>query len=326
MKRIRTTSVNRWRFPKPQPRRLGFTLIELLVVIAIIAILIALLLPAVQQAREAARRSQCKNNLKQIALGSHSFHSTYGRFPPGYLGPNSEDPYLTMGTGGNQPYVGVLAFLLPTLEQNNVYDMIPKSQLNVDQLGGTPWFADAGTHAAAQAKIPTFVCPSTDPYASTSGVISRINFYRTSTSGTIEARTLSDPASSQYGRTNYMGVAGRLGPLPGFDRFKGVFYNRSKNRFRDITDGSTNTLLFGEAVGHNSGNTLQFGHTWIATPMLPSAWNFGPPAYYRFGSPHVGIIQFAMGDGSVRAISENINTTVFRNLTGMGDGEVVGEF
>ena len=95
-------------------RRHGFTLIELLVVIAIIAILIALLLPAVQQAREAARRTQCRNNMKQIALAAHNFHDDYNRFPPGFLGP--QNPTDTIDSGGAQPYIATLAFLLPQME------------------------------------------------------------------------------------------------------------------------------------------------------------------------------------------------------------------
>lgn len=308
-------------------RRSGFTLIELLVVIAIIAILIGLLLPAVQQAREAARRTECKNKLKQLALAAHSFHEQHNQFPPGYLGPDPADPFLDITAGGNQPYTGVLTFLLPMLDQKNVYDLIPESQKNWRVQGGTPWFGLAPTLTASETRIPTFVCPSANPYASTDGITSRRHMYRTSTSGTIQRRTLGN--SRDWGRTNYVGCAGRLGDLPGFDRFKGVYYNRSKTRFRDITDGTTNVIMFGEFLGDaaaGSETIISRSDSWIATAVMPTAWGLGAPTWYRFSSPHVGVVQFAMSDGSVKAISENIDGTVFRNISAMSDGNVVGEF
>ncbi len=292
--------------------------------IAIIAILIALLLPAVQQAREAARRSSCKNNLKQLGLAAMNFHSSYNRFPPGYLGPDPKDPYLSIGAGGTQPYIGSLAFLLPQLEQNNVYKLISPAQLNVDQLGGATWFSVAGSNTAAQAKIPGFLCPSTDPYAGPKEILSRMNLYRNGGVGTLEAYLL---GNSNHGRTNYMGVAGHFGPVPGFERYNGVFYNRSKTRFKDITDGSTNVLLYGEIIGDYNGTpNLVRTHVWMSSAMLPTYWNFGDPTWYRFSSPHTGSLNFALADGSVRAISENIHTTVIRNISGIADDNVVSEF
>ncbi|HTN74437.1 MAG TPA: DUF1559 domain-containing protein, partial [Pirellulaceae bacterium] len=103
--------------PRARTHAYGFTLVELLVVIAIIGILVALLLPAVQAAREAARRMQCMNNLKQLGLAAHNFHSAHGKLPPGFLGPVPAQDNI----GGDQ-CIGVLAFLLPYLEQQAVYD------------------------------------------------------------------------------------------------------------------------------------------------------------------------------------------------------------
>ncbi|MEC8509572.1 MAG: DUF1559 domain-containing protein, partial [Planctomycetota bacterium] len=104
-------------------RRSGFTLVELLVVIAIIGILVALLLPAVQMAREAARRTQCANNLKQIGLAAHNFHSTHKHMPPGYLGEDPLSPSFPLWRFRAQN-VGVLTFLLPFMEQQNMFDRI----------------------------------------------------------------------------------------------------------------------------------------------------------------------------------------------------------
>jgi prepilin-type N-terminal cleavage/methylation domain-containing protein len=320
--------------PSPANRR-GFTLIELLVVIAIIAILIALLLPAVQQAREAARRTECKNKLKQIILAAHNFHDVYNRFPPGYLGP---DPQGSISSTGNNPYLSNLTFLLPYIEQKNVYDIIDSDRLKIDETGKAPWYAEATTFTAAQSRIPTFVCPSSDPYASSLGILSRLNMYGTSTGGTIEARIFghsAHPAISGMGRTNYIASAGLLGSVNGFKTYKGLFCNRDKLKFRDVTDGTSNTIAYGESVGHasNAGD-LQYTHIWAATGFLPTAWGLGNPGkrpstakYYRFSSNHVGITQFALADGSVQAISENIDGRTFsRYLAGIGDGNVVGEF
>jgi prepilin-type N-terminal cleavage/methylation domain-containing protein len=147
-------------------RQSGFTLVELLVVIAIIGILVALLLPAVQAAREAARRMQCGNNLKQIALSSHNFHDTYRRMPPGILAPSP-----SVAVSGGHQWVGHLAFLLPFMEQQSVYDRLASaySQTATTGLsfrkGGPAWWTQSKSWSAAQAKIPGYVCPSANPFS-----------------------------------------------------------------------------------------------------------------------------------------------------------------
>jgi len=154
----------------PNRRSAAFTLIELLVVIAIIAILIGLLLPAVQKVREAAARSSCQNNLKQIGLAAHNYASANrDLLPPGYLGtyPNlAQTLTAAPGAGGGQ-WVGALAFLLPYLEQSSVYSMmldgVPQNYLKNDYKGD-PWYtlgsATSGPFPASTAKIKTFICPS----------------------------------------------------------------------------------------------------------------------------------------------------------------------
>src|SRR5262245_53125624 len=145
--------------------RRGFTLIELLVVIAIIAVLIGLLLPAVQKVREAANRMSCTNNLKQIALAAHNYQSTYGVFPPGYLGTKPRGAFFADATamwnaGANVHWIGVLPYLLPYIEQDALYSRL---QFNWDVEGeGPPWISNATNWTMAQVKIKTFLCPSDD--------------------------------------------------------------------------------------------------------------------------------------------------------------------
>src|SRR5438874_839545 len=146
----------------------GFTLIELLVVIAIIAILIALLVPAVQKVREAASRTQCANNLHQIGVAAHNYHSNSKRLPVGEYGaPPGTQP--TDPTLFNYAHVGVLAQLLPYVEQDPVYKMIQGVNWGNPTAPGTNWWADPSSWAAAQVRIPTFQCPADEPYSVSTG-------------------------------------------------------------------------------------------------------------------------------------------------------------
>src|SRR5437660_662978 len=152
--------------------RRGFTLIELLVVIAIIAVLIGLLLPAIQKVREAANRMVCTNNLKQLGLAAHNYHSAVGKLPPGYLGPN---PNIHTDSSGGGPitstldktgpqWVGLLAFLLPYIEQDNIYNLFSTSVvMSPAVFSSPPWFNQVPVSPAwapAHAIIKTFICPS----------------------------------------------------------------------------------------------------------------------------------------------------------------------
>lgn len=200
---------------------LGFTLIELLVVIAIIAILVSLLLPAVQQAREAARRTQCKNNLKQLGIALHNYHDTHGMFPASGVAGTTEN----VGGRYNQAWLSWsgMAMLLPYVEQKNVYDNINWNYRWDNNNGGTQ------NNTMARTRIPGFVCPS-DPGADAS--------YTANMSPTSYCLS-TGPASNWSMRSNPVGFA--------------TLYKGSK--VRDIRDGTSNTIAMAEAqIGRNSGS------------------------------------------------------------------------
>ncbi len=325
------------RLPSGSPNQRGFTLIELLVVIAIIAILIALLLPAVQQAREAARRTQCKNNLKQLALAAHNFHDIYNRFPAGFCG-SPQDANIVYG--GNQ-WLGVLPQLLPQLEQPALYgriavwkgvDLRPNPASPGTYIAEKNWWDDQvtdDTWTISQAKLAAFRCPS-DIESATRGIFVALHTYvLPATPNTLRfTGGYFGPPDNVSGQTSYLGVAGGGSNVKGaWEYRKGIFGSRTKFSFRDVTDGTSNTLLFGEVTAGPL-----YGHSWMGGGYMPDAWGLAQTAphegdWYQFGSYHTGIVQFGLADGSVRSVSKNIDfSNVFRWLSAMSDGNVVGEF
>jgi len=325
----------------PRQNNKGFTLIELLVVIAIIAILIALLLPAVQQAREAARRTQCKNNLKQLALALHNYESSHRVFPPGGLG---------------FPFVwSAHAQLLPFVDRGNLenllnYDVPP---LNAFNFGSFDAIEVQKNDDAAKLRIPLLVCPS-DKDAVPGSAFGGISYPASAGSG------LNGAGASDDG---------------GISNADGVIFSQSKTRFRDITDGTSNTICFGEQLlgdgqdvapaGGDYRNRVvelsmgtqttpvacdpdaapawsgQRGAKWINGHLADTMYNhwYGPNAnlpdchngFHNFAlvsarSAHTGGVQVALTDGSCRFISENINLDIWRALATRSGGEVPGEF
>jgi prepilin-type N-terminal cleavage/methylation domain-containing protein len=309
-------------------RRRGFTLIELLVVIAIIAILIALLLPAVQQAREAARRTQCKNNLKQIGLALHNYHDTHNQMPPSCVNPGSNLSAGFVPTGMIRNHTGYL-FLLPMIEQANLY-----SQINFSlPTGKADWQARGGggdQAVLAKVKIPGFECPSDPPWDTPHNYPTQ-NMY-----------TITDATRVSYGfvheDTEYEASTGNLWSNNKRLNRSAFGINRSAN-FRDITDGTSNTMLMIETPfqkaepGGAWGPFLQaYTHTHFIVPTGYgiNRWNVTTPKRLVYawgaGSLHTGGAQAVLGDGSVRFISENISTITVAALVSIAGGEVVGEF
>ncbi|MDB5335784.1 MAG: hypothetical protein JWN70_1403 [Planctomycetaceae bacterium] len=310
------------------PRRpRGFTLIELLVVIAIIAVLIALLLPAVQQAREAARRSQCKNNMKQLGLALHNYHDTFGMFPPGNI---SRKPGAitgcTGGQGGAQNVDGLAPWtvlILPYIDDSARYNTFNFSgAFN----GLIPDNSGIITPNLAQQKLPNskYQCPS-------------------------------DPNSAPgVGNNNYFGVQGGGSGIGGggctspgqtttFIYSNGCLYQNSSTRIRDLTDGTTAVFLVGEtryqppmAAGSTFAGSWACGVRAEPSNCVPSniaaaqeAINSGsgPSTALQtstFGSMHVGGCHFLMADGSVRFFSQNMNIAAYRQLGIRDDGLPVG--
>lgn len=292
----------------PRPRR-GFTLIELLVVIAIIAILIALLLPAVQQAREAARRTQCRNNLKQIGLALHNYHDTHSVFPPGQLrGRQPAAPNLELGNGASWG-----AFLLPFMDQAPLYN-----QLNFSW-GITQARPPSTNNAviAALGPLPGVICPSDSERPGVRGA-----------HGTTNANYVaSAPATSYFGT---------IGPFNTWSdnaapRVSGGIFTTDpgpKVNISAVTDGTSNTIAVGEQTYRVWTGGLWLGLTaadqdptapgtdsaccqdwWLHWGLYPITNRIQPGMVhlnYRFGSEHTGGAHFLMADGAVRFISENI--------------------
>jgi prepilin-type N-terminal cleavage/methylation domain-containing protein len=304
-------------------RRGGFTLIELLVVIAIIAILIGLLVPAVQKVREAAARAQCQNNLKQIVLASHNYQSNFNCLPPASLGPPTNS-----GFSFSAPNLGTLTYLLPFVEQDVLMAQVKLvyPNMSVDNVPLTGnyqfgWWNFAPTFQASQIRIKTFTCSMDDPYVSTAGTFITFHCYQDGLNGGY----FPNPTGQLFGRTTYVASFGAIGGLPtGYDpfyqRWAGMFDVRSSNSLTKLTsagDGSSNTIFFGEALGGTTPGPRDYSLAWMGCGALPTAWGLhdgtvsNPSRWYQFSSKHTSVVQFAMGDGSVRGLRRGGSDTFF---------------
>jgi prepilin-type N-terminal cleavage/methylation domain-containing protein len=342
-------------------RRTGFTLIELLVVIAIIAVLIALLLPAVQQAREAARRTQCKNNLKQIGLAFHNYVDTHQTLPIGHQWRAHGTTNMLVGGGSGW---GWSAYLLPFLDAGNLYNQFDFSMSIADF---SPTVANGAGPAGPVRNRP--LCATPQPWALCPSSIAPSVF---------GWGTAAEPEWMKLAVISYKGNAGSFdgnhGGLPeqrGPQWLNGVLWRDSNCRFRDITDGLSSTIFVGESDWRTwlpPGTNTQHGARLYGVvrpnappgtatsgtnvllssafhPMNPPPVN-GAAASESFHSPHEGGVHFLYGDGGVRFLSENIQHTqlawdpanpldqanggarfgLYQRLAGRNDGLVIGDY
>jgi prepilin-type N-terminal cleavage/methylation domain-containing protein/prepilin-type processing-associated H-X9-DG protein len=336
----------------------GFTLLELLVVIAIIAVLIGLLLPAVQKVRAAAARVSCANNLKQLGLAAHNYADSHDRLPPGYLGTSPRldayagQPYGAGTTAYGWPgqYVGVLAYLLPYLEQDNLARQMmqgmPADYLNVNA-NYAPWWTWNSTWAAAQNQVKMFLCPADDPYSNSVGTLVSVQHMPLNNGLPQQGHhwLFPDSGGQGLGRSNYAGVAGYAGNVTGYTRYVGVFTNRSTLTMSQLAsgDGTSNTLLFGEYLGDADAGVRQFAAAWMGAGGIATAWGLptGPSPQPLFGtnvnvtndgldtfsSKHANVVQFCFADGSVRGLRKGpVSGRAYTNYvyaSGWHDGQVV---
>jgi prepilin-type N-terminal cleavage/methylation domain-containing protein/prepilin-type processing-associated H-X9-DG protein len=307
--------------------RRGFTLIELLVVIAIIAVLIGLLLPAVQKVREAANRIKCANNLKQIGLACHAYDNAQGQLPPGYLGPIPNEREYGADVERIQ-HVGLLAYLLPYVEQDNVYGQM---QIDFDPTHlGPAWYTNPTNWQRAQTRIKLFECPSDNIGEDTAqnGATKAFHAFNyaaplvpdadDNTDTDFVALEPSDP--TVLGRTNYAGCAGLAGHGTSayWGKYEGIFTNRSRTALGRIPDGTSNTLLVGETDGGRENSQRVALATWMARGMM-ATWGGlprdgqDPRSPLSFDSKHPGVVQFCFADGSVHALRKGTSWIDFDN-------------
>lgn len=302
----------------------GFTLIELLVVIAIIAILIALLLPAVQQAREAARRSTCKNNLKQLGLALHNYHDSHRVFPPATINAGLRGCALVHGSGEILNHT-CFQMLLPFIDQTNLYNKfnwsLPSGQGNYTDCTSSAPTTDQ--YSVVTSPVPVFLCPSDpgDPKRETTHPVYYAIFgWRTS-----------------YAVANYTtgGAGGSWGANT--DLRKGTLGPNGAARFRDITDGSSNTMVLCESQLIKDRDDYgpfwnMAAHTFFNRPGVAGyTFNFdysnGKQNAWGAGSFHVGGAHILLADGSVRFISENVDRVgVVAALISIKGSEILPEF
>ncbi|QDT66441.1 DUF1559 domain-containing protein [Calycomorphotria hydatis] len=336
----------------------GFTIVELLVVIAVISLLVALLIPAVQQAREAARMSECRNKLKQLALAMHNYHDGHRTFPPGVCIAVPEGASASsVRCSRMNPAWGL--YLTPFLELSAIYNAQAFEQ------SGAVW--NSGSNQVGDCNSWGLV-PYPPNDANLMKVVAEVFLCPTDTQRGLNHKNLA--------RSSYLGVNGDSNKTKGqyvsTDKLSGVLYANSKVRIRDITDGTSNTMMIGEVSdlqyyyhgaadltsGYTSGGNWSVAwdfkfddmvtrDTYYLRPMnrstpdpaVGSSTLLGGDSSAGnndgFGSMHAGGAQFAFADGSVHFLSENIHSRVasgsipkgtYQLLSDKADGEVVGEF
>jgi prepilin-type N-terminal cleavage/methylation domain-containing protein len=337
----------------------AFTLVELLVVIAIIGILVGIILPAVQQIRETARRTKCMNNVRQLALACHNFESTHGHFPPGsaYWAASGTQRYIDSsiwdnrsGTAHEGNYPSWHRFILPFVEQNSLYE-----KLDIKVSWGEDFTDPAtGQHLTGTA-LPLFMCPSD---STSSGF--NDTYYTNKASRSYAPEIRKNGKSNYVACTGWNTSIGNQGPRLAWDQSKmqmmaarwGIFRINSKVEIRNISDGTSSTIMLGERSsekeeGYNA--VSQQGAIWAGrfhpinepAAVIEDRGNYawggrtGGAAYLVNGwhrsrnicsSGHPGGGTVALADGSGHFLNENLANSVLRNLSCMADGNIANGF
>jgi prepilin-type N-terminal cleavage/methylation domain-containing protein/prepilin-type processing-associated H-X9-DG protein len=365
--------------------RHGFTLIELLVVIAIIAVLVALLLPAVQQAREAARRSTCKNNLKQLGLAAHNYHEQYGMFPMNwYNGQNTTvgDQYNPTYPNGSWSWV---ISCMPQIDQQGLFNQIQPYMAGNSGANGQPPNCGMGytgtfnglpaPRQLATQVINVLICPSNaqdkvrinqviepdgggwnQPWAANAAGIDYVGNLGHMWSGWHDCGAYPDDYPVTADHRFKEGGAGTPWASERWNNdnplINGVFLYRGARRISDVTDGTSNTVLFYECM-HWRGPPNNFGGSNLTSMDLKACdisgwasalaatgtmrqpinnrnlnWYYGNGDVRNWGpsSNHSGGCHVALCDGSVRFLSETLDNLVKYNLAVRNDGNAVGDF
>lgn len=319
-------------------RSRGFTLVELLVVIAIIGVLVALLLPAIQAAREAARRTNCSNNLRQISLAAQNYANTVGHFP-------SANGSLDKANSSSNGRWGYLAFILPYFEQANVKNAIDPAMA---------WYQEPQLSRLRQMELPGIKCPSYSPIQSVNFAVAGTNVYEESTLathyfGVMGADVSLDPdltSSCQNSGSPYTmeveqpsGSSRRDPPCVdsggGLIATNGMIIRTDKVGFRSISDGTSHTFLVGESA-FGAPEAQQTRPWWVGSHgdyvytsknvayAINSAASPGPVRNnIGFGSQHPGGCHFAMADGSVQYVNENVDLKSLFYMATRQAGETV---
>ncbi len=309
-------------------RRSAFTLIELLVVIAIIAVLIALLLPAVQQAREAARRSQCKNNLKQFALAIHTYHDNGQVMPPGAINPGGQSlaglPYTATCSVDcrNAPFT---LMILPQMDQGPLFKKLDFNlPMGQAQRSGT---GPATNQGAKFTRIPMFNCPSDSTYQDPLNVAGTGHY----------ALTNGFRASYWYPARYIMEDIGATYPNESYAT-RGMFGINGACKIGDIKDGTSNTMMLCETPFRKNVNVYgPFWNQWNYTTGVVFGQQInakggcgggpgGCPFAWGAGSAHTGGMHMAMGDASVKFINQSTLFAITQGLVTIAGKEIIGEY
>ncbi len=316
--------------------RSAFTLVELLVVIAIIGILVGLLLPAVQQAREAARRMQCSNNVKQIGLAFHNYESATKSFPINYA-MRGIPPFPNTGPGIANSGRSWMQMILPYIEQTNLYNNIDFT-VGLQPKTSAPTTPVGKNRLVAATVITNFLCPSDDSNEGGT-LLSRSDLNETNAPADRWAVTCYKACSGQnWGAGIFspvLAVGKNAGSNDGLNRGDGVIASNQTNvnpttKIGHLSDGTSNTFIIGEAMpGWSQWNWWYNPNAVTATCAIPLnrvlkvPKNIGDwPNNYSFASRHTGGANFGLGDGSVRFISDSIDTALYRAYATISGGEV----